>query len=263
MNLVKAAMEKVGLQWNHKKCAVTHIRRGVLVAHSAGVKVDGNAKIPSLKEGQQYKFLGMLECLKQEEKLALKCATKEYLGRMSLIWSSPLSDYHRVIASTQFAMPAMSYFMLTQHWPITELREIDREARKIVVENGGKHPCGSTSLLYLPRDKGGRGLRSIEREYKETKVKAAVKLFQNRDPVMKVVRDFEKRAESVGNQSLTKKAAKYAEEYGLQLKLQYPGPACVTEEGEVIPGEKLKSHLRKERELRLKGDVGAQNGKGS
>ena len=66
-----------------------------------------------------------------------------------------------------------------------------------------------------------------------------------------------------GHQSLTKEAAKYAEECGLQLKLQYPDPACVTsDEGEVIPGEKLKSHLRKERELRLKGDKGAQKWQG-
>ena len=28
----------------------------------------------------------------------------------------------------------------------TEPKQIDREARKIVVGNGGKHPCGSTSL---------------------------------------------------------------------------------------------------------------------
>lgn len=172
---------------------------------------------------------------------------------MSLIWLSPLSDYHRITASNQFAMPAMSYFM----WSITELREIDRKAPKIEVENGGKYPCDSTSLMYL------RGLRSIEREYKETKIKAAVKLFQNRDPVMKMVRDFKKRTESVGHQSLTKESTKYAEEYDLQLKFQYPDPVCVTEEGEVIPGEKLKSHLRKERVLTLKGDVGAQNGKGS
>ena len=41
--------------------------------------------------------------------------------------------------------------------------------------------------------------REREREYKETKVKAAVKLFQNRDPVMKMVRDIEKRAEKVGH----------------------------------------------------------------
>ena len=52
-----------------------------------------------------------------------------------------------------------------------------QRGHKIVVENGGKHPCGSTSLLYLSRDKGGMGMRSIETEYKETKMKAAVNLY--------------------------------------------------------------------------------------
>ena len=67
-----------------------------------------------------------------------------------MIWSSPLSDYHRVTASNQFAMLAMSYFIWTQHWPVTELRQVDRDARKIITEGGGKHPFGTTSLLYLP-----------------------------------------------------------------------------------------------------------------
>ena len=149
----------------------------------------------------------MLESLKQEEKLALQSAAKDYLWRLSVIWSSPLSDYHRVVASNQFAIPAMSYYKWTQRWPITELKQIDREASKIVVENGGKHPCGSTSLLYLSSDKGGRGLRAIKTEYEETKVKAAVNLYQNRDLAMKMVRDFEERAESVGHQALITEAA--------------------------------------------------------
>ena len=67
-----------------------------------------------------------------------------------------------MIVSNQFALPAMSYFMWTQHWPIKELRQVDRDACKIVTEGGGKHPCGTTTLLYLPPDKGGRGLRSVE-----------------------------------------------------------------------------------------------------
>ena len=29
------------------------------------------------------------------------------------------------------------YFMWTQVWPITELQRLDRESRKIMVENGG------------------------------------------------------------------------------------------------------------------------------
>ena len=101
-----------------------------------------------------------------------------------------------------------------------ELKQIDSEARKIVVENEGKHPCGSTSLLYLSRDEGGRGLRSIKTEYEEKKVKAAVNLYQNRDSAMKMAWDFEERAGSVGHQALTTEAAVYAKEYGLQLQLE-------------------------------------------
>ena len=68
-----------------------------------------------------------------------------------------------------------------------ELKRLDREARKVIVENGGKHPLGSTSLLYLPRVLGGRGLKSVEREYKQTKIKAVVRLYRNKDPAMDVV----------------------------------------------------------------------------
>ena len=85
------------------------------------------------------------------------------------------------------------------------------------------------------------------------KVKAAVKLYQNRDPAMKMVREFEEQAESKGYQSMTKEAGKYAEEYGLQLQLDHPDPVCVTEEGEVVPGDKLKTRLRKLRESRMEG----------
>ena len=49
----------------------------------------------------------------------------------------------------------------------------------------GKHPSGSTAILYMPREKGGRGLRSIEEEYKVRKIKAAVKLYRNGDPAMR------------------------------------------------------------------------------
>ena len=108
--------------------------------------------------------------------MSLEWAAKEFLCRMSIIWSSPLSDHNRVTASNQFALPVLGYLMWAQQWPVTGLKKLDREARYIVVENGGKHPSGSTAILYMSREKGGRGLRSMEVEYKVTKIKAAVKL---------------------------------------------------------------------------------------
>ena len=105
-------MEDVGLIRNPTKCDLAHCKRGVRVAESTGLLMsDENVKIPTLEDAQQYKFLGVVESLRQEERTVLRCDAREYLRRLSMIWSSPLSDYHRVIASNQFALPAMSCFL--------------------------------------------------------------------------------------------------------------------------------------------------------
>ena len=49
-----------------------------------GVQLDDGAVLTNLKEGTYYKFLGTLENLKQDDKLALNVAAKEYLQRMSV-----------------------------------------------------------------------------------------------------------------------------------------------------------------------------------
>jgi len=211
-------LEDIGLQWNPRKCSVIHIKKGVHSQESFGGDIVGE-RLPTLEEGRQYKFLGVLETLVQEEKMAFELAAKEYLRRLSVIWSSPLSDYNQVVASNQFALPVLGYLMWTQTWSVTELRIVDREACKIILENGRKHPGGFTAMLYLPREKGGRSLRAVEMEYKLTKVKAAVKLYENKDPAMGMVREFEERAESLGHRSLVKDAAKFAEDLGINLHL--------------------------------------------
>ena len=144
-------MEDIGLQWSPRKCAVVHIRRGVHSQQNFGSDIVGD-RVPTLEEGRQYKFLGVLETLVQEEKMVLELAAKEYLRRLSVIWSSPLPDYNRVVASNQFALPVLGYLMWTQHWTITDLKIVDREARKIIVENGGKHP------VVPPKRKGRKRL---------------------------------------------------------------------------------------------------------
>lgn len=55
-----------------------------------------------------------------------------------------------------------------------------------MVENGAKHPPGSTELLYLPRRLGGRGLKSLEAEYKAAKIMAAINLYANRDSTIEL-----------------------------------------------------------------------------
>ena len=72
------------------------MKRGVHTYGGSGISVNEMVRIPCLEEGKQYKFLGMLESLMQEDKLVLECSAREYLRRMSMIWSSPLSDQNCV-----------------------------------------------------------------------------------------------------------------------------------------------------------------------
>ena len=160
---VQAAMGDIGLLWNERKCAVVNVKRGCLQELAPGLKIDEQQLIKSLTEDSQYKFLGVLESIKQEDSLVLESAARVYLQRLSVIWSSPLSDHHKVVATNQFVLPVLVYFMWTQVWPITELQRLDRESRKIMVENGGKHPLGTSDLLYLPRKVGGRDLSQSKR----------------------------------------------------------------------------------------------------
>ena len=251
----QAAMEDIGLQWNPRKCTVVHIRRGIYSQESSGRDIAGE-RLPTLEEGRTYKFLGVLETVVQEEKMAFEFAAREYLRRLSVIWSSPLSDYNRVVASNQFALAVLGYLTWTQPWPVTDLKTRDREARKIIVENGGKHLGGSTSLLlYLPREKGGRGLPAVETKYKATKIKAAVRLYDNKDPAMETVREFEERAESLGHSSLVKDAAKFAEDLGVNLHLNHPDPVCAMSNGGIIPSYRAKEVLKECVEEKLEREV--------
>ena len=61
-------------------------------------------------------------------------------------------------------------------------------------ESGGKQPLGLKATVYLPRALGGRGTRSVEEEYKMTKIKSAIKLYSNEDSTMSLVRAFEDNA---------------------------------------------------------------------
>ena len=73
--------------------------------------------------------------------------------------------------------------------------------------------------FYLTRTSGGRVLRSVESEYKLTKVTAAVKLFSNRDDTMSIVRTFEEICVQEERRSFKNDATKYAEEMGISLEL--------------------------------------------
>ena len=97
--------------------------------------------------------------------------------------------------------------MWTQSINITDLRKMDECIREVMNRNKAKYKLQINSSLYLRRDKGGRGLRNMEMNYKCTKIKTAIKVLQDNDPKMVLVRRFdiarkEKRRKSFINDAI-------------------------------------------------------------
>ena len=81
-------------------------------------------------------------------------------------------------------------------------------------------------------------------EYKNTKIKATVKLYCNADPTMAAVRSFEELAVQNGHHSIIKKAKNYAEQLGLQLWVNFPNPIAVAD-GKEVEAQKVKQAIYK------------------
>lgn len=127
-----------------------------------------------------------MENIKQEDHLVLKGAAKVLLQRMSVTGTSPLSDNNKKLIKRQRSKKG------------DRRRPEQRQAPLRI----------NSAELYLPRKLGGRGLKSVEKEYKLTKIKVVVKLYSNPDPVMPVVRRYEENTEENGRRALIKGAKK-------------------------------------------------------
>lgn len=129
------------------------MKKGPEVQDTSGFKV-GQMKIDCLEDGAHYIFLGAPECPMQNKKLPLNSAAKVYLQRLSVIWSSLLSNSNFVVASNQITLPVLSNLMWSHHWNLTDLHIIDRHVRNSQRMEQSTH---SKTLIYLPRTTGGQG----------------------------------------------------------------------------------------------------------
>ena len=205
------------------------VKRGSLVSDAESMQIDGLQPINCQREDSHYKFLGVRESVKQEDWLVLDLAAKEFLRRVSVIRPSPWYDHAKAVANNQYALPVLTSLMWTQTWPLAELQQTDRKARKITSGNGGNHSKGSTAALYLARKNGGRGLNSIEEKCKSITIKVAVNLYENTDPSMATLRKLEERLMKSGHHPFVKEVQRFAEEHKLHASPAGLPRACINQ----------------------------------
>ena len=209
---VKEKMHDAGLNWNNKKCKAIEIRRGKLDTSQKELVLLDGTKVEYLQSEQDYKFLGVPENNLHNFENIIESLTKLIRQRTNVIWSSPLSDFNKVMATNIFVYSSMEYYMWSERFNLTDIRELDKIIREVMNQYHAKYSLQMNATLYLPRQKGGRGLRNLEMVYKKTKIKTMMNLFESTDPRIKCVKRFHMERMNKGKSSIINDAVKFAKE---------------------------------------------------
>jgi hypothetical protein len=179
------------------------------------ISLNSGQIIPNIKSNNFYKYLGIYENTEINTEETWKINFKKYLQRVWLIFSTNASSYYKIRAVNTFANPKLMYIQWVLTINRSDLREADVKTRNIMIRKGALSPGSSIPLLYIDRKNGGRGLRSIEDNYVQCKIKVSVYLYNNKSSEIQELLKIEKGRKQ---KSLIEQAIEYSNELGLTLK---------------------------------------------
>ena len=158
---VRVFSEDVGMEFSIEKSAMLVMEKGKIVK-SIGIELPKGKVIKSLKAGESYKYLGILEADKFLEDTTKLNVSKEYIRRLTKVLKSKLNGGNLVRGVNTWAVSLLRYSAAFLSWRKRELQAIDRKTRKLFIIYEALHPKSDVDRLYIPRKEGGRGLISIE-----------------------------------------------------------------------------------------------------
>jgi len=161
IHTVRIFSDDIGMEFGLDKCATIMLRRGKLETGSLVQLPDGR-EIHQLEESEHYKYLGVLEADDiKHEKMKVNIE-EEYIRRLTKLLKSKLNSGNLFRAINTWAVSLYRYGAGIVEWTQEELRKIDRRTRKLITMYQGMHPRSDVDRIYVEREKGGRGLMSIE-----------------------------------------------------------------------------------------------------
>ena len=118
---------------------------------------------------------------------------KEYYRRIRMITKSELNAINRMKATNTLATPVVTYSFNIVDWKMEEIRKLGRKTRKLLIMDRMHQPRADVDRMYLPRNKGGRGLIQLEIAYKIATIGLDAYLNAAKyDRLLVIARDYEK-----------------------------------------------------------------------
>ena len=151
----------VGMAFGMEKCAVLRLKKGKM-ANGDGIVLPDKTMMKGLKEGDSYKYLGVIQAdLVKHHAMEEKVKT-EYYRRVRKILETKLNCGNIITGINTRAISLLKYSAASVDWTGVELEQMDRRTRKLMTMHQTLNPKSDVAKIYISRKEGGRGLIAVE-----------------------------------------------------------------------------------------------------
>ena len=151
-------------------CAEIVFGRGKMVRGEGLPVLEERMKTMDPDENEVYKFLGVEQVDGMKTKNVFERVKNEVKKRTKMLVETKLNDANLIRAMNEKVIPVAAYPMNVCQFNKGELMELDQVVKRELRSRNMLGRQGSDERLYLKREDGGRGLKSMRDVYKETRL---------------------------------------------------------------------------------------------
>lgn len=161
LKIVEKFSNDIKMEFGVEKCKTIQIVRGKMTKGLDYITATGKT-IQSLEEGEFYKYLGMEQSRRIDHTLIKSRLNEIFKCRVEQLLKTLLNSRNMITAINTYAVPIITYSAGIVKWSSTDLESLERKVRTLMTKYRQHHPKSAIERLVIPRDKGGRGLISIQ-----------------------------------------------------------------------------------------------------
>jgi Reverse transcriptase (RNA-dependent DNA polymerase) len=182
IDIVSSISDAISMKLNVKKCAVAHFIPKRL-QKDRGNEDDGeesevgSISFPLIGDNSSYKYLGLEQSIGLKESEAWDRVEDKCCDVVRRVWESDLTFRQKVNSHNSTVIPAFTYVascIIKGSGKFQSILErgdsVDKKFRSILVELKARYKSSSVARLYLTKEKGGYGLRSVRDSLEEATI---------------------------------------------------------------------------------------------
>ena len=135
--------------------------------------LDDRMVIMDPDENEIYKFIGVEQTHGIKTKIVFERVKSEVDKRVKILVNTELNDRNFISTINFRVIPVIAYSTNVCKFSKRELKELDQIVKRELRSKQMLAKQASDERLYLKREDGGRGLKSIKDVYKETRLRVA------------------------------------------------------------------------------------------